>query len=634
MILNRVIIKNFRSISDCTLTIDKTFQILVGINEAGKSNLLKALSLISEEVEISKNDIRDPTLEDENIEESYIRFIFTLEAEDQKKIYNEIKDKILSKNAADNILTIGDTETNIKDFIKYKSECLYNVDLISGKRVGSHFKMEGPKYRIKNNWKKIIDSKNLTIANDNMVKPLKDYVLININDYPQIENNLVYEDLDITKLNLFVGNYFVDLLTKNIPNCVLWSYKEANLLPGKIDLNSFKQNPKICLPLKIMFNLSGYEDIKKSLTDAEAKINGMRNILKKVSERTTSHMKKVWPEWNKLTVSITQNGSYLEAGIQDEVNFYSLERRSDGFKRFFTFLLMVSAQNKTMDLKGNIILIDEPEIGIHPSGQQFLLSELIKIGIQNIVIVSTHSIFMIDKEKVDRHIIVKKREEVTTLEEVGYSNILDEEVVFKALGYSVYELLKPKNIIFEGWRDKKIFEIFIKSKRGNKLIGKKEMVNVGLLHAAGVKDVERIANLCENLGREYIIVTDCDNPALEKQKAFSTREKWITYKDISNVKAITTEDFVNKKVINKAIRKVLQDFKVEGDVEVGQSEDSKYISTIEGMLKKIFSSQVEPKKILNNIKDAICENTKSDDMDSSYENVVKIIADRLINIHS
>ncbi len=531
MQLNRVNIKNFRSISECTISIDRPYQVLVGINEAGKSNILKAFSLIDDAVEISKNDIRDPSYDEDSVEESLVRFVFNLENTEVAQIVESLSDKFICKSLSKPILTIGDTEANLKDFIKFKSEALYNIDIINNKRSASHWKLEGLRFKVKNNWKQVGDGKNTTYTVGDEVRQLAAGSIVNVDDYT-VSDLSVLEDLGITRLNLLVGAQFVELLKKNKPSSILWKYQEANLLPGKIVLSTFRDSPESCIPLRIMFGLSDIEDVTKAITEAENKTNGLKNMFKRVSEKTTAHMKKVWPEWDKLTVQISQNGDYIEAGIQDEYNFYSLERRSDGFKRFFTFLLMISAQNKTKDLVGNLILIDEPEIGVHPTGQRFLSDELVKIGSQNVVLVSTHSIFMIDKNQIDRHILVKKKKEVTEIERVEYTNITEEEVIYNALGFSVYELLKPKNIIFEGWRDKKLFETFLKSKAGSIVIGKKEQPMIGLLHAVGVKDIPRLASICENYNREYIVISDSDKPAIEKQRYFHRKEKWLTYKDI------------------------------------------------------------------------------------------------------
>ena len=67
---------------------------------------------------------------------------------------------------------------------------------------------------------------------------------------------------------------------------------------------------------------------------------------------------------------------------------------------------MVSIKIKNDGIKNNILLIDEPEIGLHPSSCSLFATRINKnIGRNNIVVISTHSTFMIDKEEVERHII-------------------------------------------------------------------------------------------------------------------------------------------------------------------------------------------------------------------------------------
>jgi hypothetical protein len=80
------------------------------------------------------------------------------------------------------------------------------------------------------------------------------------------------------------------------------------------------------------------------------------------------------------------------------------------------------------------------------------MKELIEVLKKNYVVYSTHSIFMIDSNKIDRHYIVKKADENTVLHEANKSNFQDEEVLFKALGFSSFELLKSCNLLFEGWK--------------------------------------------------------------------------------------------------------------------------------------------------------------------------------------
>ena len=152
------------------------------------------------------------------------------------------------------------------------------------------------------------------------------------------------------------------------------------------------------------------------------------------------------------------DGDNIRCSIS-ESNEYAFQQRSDGFKRFVAFLLTISAQSASGALENCLILIDEPDTGLHPSSARYLRDELLKISERNTVVFSTHSIFMIDHHQINRHLIVKKENEITTIEEASEGNTVKEEVIFNAINYSVFEHLKEFNIIVEGWRDKKLFEI-------------------------------------------------------------------------------------------------------------------------------------------------------------------------------
>jgi len=179
------------------------------------------------------------------------------------------------------------------------------------------------------------------------------------------------------------------------------------------------------------------------------------------------------------------------------------------------------------------------------------------------VVVSTHSIFMVDKERIDRHAIVKKVAEVTSLEDITSSNITEEEVIYNALGYSMFESLKPKNVIFEGWRDKRLFLVFCASQKGKS----KELHSMpslyGLCHAKGVKDVPRVATMLEVHGRDAIIVSDSDQPAHQAQTRFvadGTDMPWIRYDEAEkSARTLTAEDFITEKYLLDAFEAQLGD---------------------------------------------------------------------------
>jgi predicted ATP-dependent endonuclease of OLD family len=71
---------------------------------------------------------------------------------------------------------------------------------------------------------------------------------------------------------------------------------------------------------------------------------------------------------------------------------FEVDKRSDGFKQFVSIILNLSIENETGVLNNKVILLDEPETHLHPSGQKYLRNELLKISENNLVIYATHSI--------------------------------------------------------------------------------------------------------------------------------------------------------------------------------------------------------------------------------------------------
>ena len=348
--------------------------------------------------------------------------------------------------------------------------------------------------------------------------------------------------------------------------------------------------------------------LKMSITDAQSKTNGVRNLLRKLSDNATKHLNSVWPEYKSISINLCENGDNIEMGIEDTFNIYSLSRRSDGFKRFITFLLMISAKVKADYLSNTIILIDEPDIGLHPTGVKFLREELEKISKKNTVIVSSHSIFMIDKERVDRHLIVKKNDEVTQVTIGSVSDILDEEVIYRALGFSLVDLLKQNNIIFEGWCDKHTFQRWLKSKSVNSNI-KNQWKDIGLTHALGAKDIARVAGMLESFGRNYFIITDSDQPSLEWKDKFKGDGEWLTFKDLGFENKETIEDFLDQKYVDSMIKRVLQKEQVDADISF--EECPNFNAKIKLIKTKMALSKAEAGRLSKLIKNQIFEELPS-----------------------
>lgn len=632
MRLLRARITNFRSIKNVTVELEPRCRILVGINESGKSNILKALALLDPEEEVTPDDLRNfPPDEDPN-QQSNILFIFGLEKNERITIYESLAKRLLTYKTSAPIVLAGEKNLSFAQLIDSRHEGLYRIDIRTSTRKGIAWGL-GDAYSIDNSWRKPSEScpPTLTVKlADGTSAPLRSLSLIHASASEGIpEGSLTAVTLQ--DVAVLVANVTGEYVTSNLPECLYWTYSESHLLPPSIGLDTFAAKPNGCKPLKHMFALAGINDIAAEISAARERNQGIRNLLNRVGDRATKHMQSVWKEYKGLKIELSPNGPNIDASIKDEHNLYGFSRRSDGFKRFITFLLMVSAKVRTEDLVNTLILHDEPDISLHPSGARYLRDELIKISDKNYVVYSTHSIFMVDREYIHRHLIVEKKSETTSIREVDESNIVDEEVIYNALGYSIFESLKAKNIIFEGWRDKRLFQIALKSTQAKQKNLKPTFDEIGLCHARGVKDIGRITPMLELAGRKWIVLSDGDTPAVEQQKHYDGDGPWYRYDELCTEGGILTgEDFIKPEAFKPYLDQIRSENPslTEPPLEELIGPDSKLMVIRRWIIRGGIPSD-NSKTILEGLKTKLFESLKPSHIDDKYYSLLQVLQEKL-----
>jgi energy-coupling factor transporter ATP-binding protein EcfA2 len=327
---------------------------------------------------------------------------------------------------------------------------------------------------------------------------------------------------------------------------------------------------------------------------------------------------------------LTPNGAQIDAAVRDAFNEYAFSRRSDGFKRFVSFLILVSARSAASDFSETVFIQDEPDLGLHPSGIKSLLRELIDLSRNNYVLISSHSIFMVDKERIDRHLLVSKDAETTVVKSVDRSTLQDEEVLFNALGYSLFELIKPVNLIFEGWRDKRLFQTRLKSRgKLEKFLKSKLKSELGLTHAMGVKDIPKVSTYLDLLERKSIAITDSDDVAIEKQRQVQGQKPdliWKRYDELLGTRQVlTAEDFVKAETLRSSLSLVLDEKGLDVPVETRLFQEPPpggVVQAVNAILVGRGVAEESRKDLLNAWKSQIFDNLTVDDIADNYAGVV------------
>ena len=625
MKFKKIQIKNFRSIKELEIDFLENPRVLVGINESGKTNILHALRILDRSFSILNSDIREPSKAGEKIEEHFVLFIFELEAHEIEELYKKIKSEILMKDDSINLVIIDDKKYNLLELLKIKNEVLYKVNLKDRNITFPNFENS----ILFQGFKKPKSGTNFTFkdGNGNEIN-ISQFKLIDYDSYKNYIPPENLEDATIEDLKHLIENKITELSSKNLPKVIFWEYKDEYLLPPSISIDTFQTAPNSCIPLKNIFGIANIpeNDIYNYINEVKNDFNRFRSRLNKIAKAATEFFRKAWPEYKTIKFTLIPSETYIKCGVEEK-NIWDFQKRSDGFKRFISLLISLAMPVKQGLLNNALILIDNADTDLHPSGCKYLMEQLKKIAKTNYVIYATHSIFMIDTGNIKRHYIVRKTNEITKIEEATEETYKDEEVLYKALGASVYEILNEKNILFEGWTDKKLFEVAITK---NKNYGR-FFQNIGISHAIGATSIKNVLPILEMGNRKCLVISDADDVSLRNKKEWKKEKgwgKWKTYKEIlPNREFVSCEDFIKKEVLNQKLQEVLQSLNVEIDISKFNFPDFNRVVKLRNFLKEKGVKEEKINEIMKKLKELTFKDLKFNEIDKNYfefiENIKK-----------
>ena len=412
--------------------------------------------------------------------------------------------------------------------------------------------------------------------------------------------------LDISEYENICSNLLTKYIQDNLPSVYYWSYSNKYLLPSSVVIEDFKNNPSICVPLKNIFELADYTDIKNDFINAQKEDGDYINLLYRVSEIATENFAKKWPDLQNVRFELTPDGLNIRIKVKEQSS-YNMEDRSDGFKKFVSILLMLSTQVECGEIENCIILVDEPDNSLYPTGAKYLRDELINISENNYVIYSTHNPFMIDKHNIERHIMVRKEKDITIFQKANSSRYTDDEVLLNAIGTSSFEYLRENNIIFEGWSDCKFFNIALKSKSSTHKDLIQYFKNFGKAFSHGAPDIKHLTPLLMLANKNVIIFTDSDTGSNEAKKSYKSNngyknENWFTFENLGGMKDETIEDYVgNKELLQKALEYI-----GHTEIDLSTKGNKKIMKMLEGLNKEDkdkFKSYIIKKLTYKDIKE-------------------------------
>ena len=420
MRLRKFRVQAFRCIHDSGDIIVGDLAAFVGRNESGKTTILQALTMLNKDEDISELDLCDEMTERLKSEIRIVEGDFELNHDETEIVKERFPDfhitklKIFRTNKNPEIqydfgdIKISEEEDKNLEHWQNSTKQLSNFvesipNYISKKLNVDFFTGNTPK-----------DKKIIQAEFDEFDDSLRDAAT----DEQQVisEWEKVYADITKNVKKILIDNTETDALKNFIGD---------NLHPRFVYFSDYK---------KILGNINLAEYIKESENEASAgieyiegfdraetvrnllylseldieKLEGFKSspskLIKFLNTASKNLTQRLNPSWKgeAINVELRLNpGNILSVVLSDVhkdgtiTNTGLLNRRAEGFKWTFSFIVNFAAETQRAELKEAILLLDEPARNLHPT-QQAGISDLLKnLAGSNQVLYATHSPFMI-----------------------------------------------------------------------------------------------------------------------------------------------------------------------------------------------------------------------------------------------
>ncbi len=421
MRLRKFRVRAYRCIHDSGEITVGDLAAFVGRNESGKTTILQALTMLNRDEIVSDLDLCDEMFEDLKEEIRLAEGEFELNQNET----NIVKEKFPNLPEIKKIILF---RTNKKQAVQYEFENIKISEKSDGglnswenfsKRILDFLDTIPNHLRIQVNTKFFDEPppKNQASFDTGLSEFSNQFHVVAMQDPKVIEEwEKIYSKPENEFSNLLSGGSEKTALENFIstqlhPRFVYFSdYKK---IYGNINLNEYIREEKGERGESIEYieEFDKAETVRNLFYLAELNINELEEVkespsrcIKLLNTASNRLTKKLNPAWkgDPILVDLRYNpGNIMSVVISDVhrdgtvTNTGLLNRRAEGFKWTFSFIVNFAAETQRAELKEAILLLDEPARNLHPT-QQMGISDLLKnLAGSNQVLYATHSPFMI-----------------------------------------------------------------------------------------------------------------------------------------------------------------------------------------------------------------------------------------------
>lgn len=483
MIYKKFYFENYKGIKKISIELDKNNKLhcIVGINESGKTTILKAIEttyklLIGDKGDVIKNEIEKIQPKISNFSGNILFGVIIELAEKNKtalklKNINEIQIEFYFEIEGG---AVKNREIKYNFITKIKKE--------KQPEILEYLKKNAPKIWLYNDFLEEIPESIIFYRNNKIVPEDKQY---------NSEINKKWSDL-------------LDDIGRN----------------SKIkDFTTFQKNI-----IDWKFNNPGNNNDENVLNDINTAIN----------EKITNNWKKYYQKNSIKEIIINYTTSQNEAKYDVKIKIkgqdnktYEIKERSLGFRWFFSFLLFTLFR-KTDDA---LFLLDEPASNLYSVAQKSILARLQELAVDNQVIYTTHSPYLLDSNSIANGFLATN----TNTDEGYESNIqlhplknIDiyskewEEYTKTLQDFNVLNLpncyLRENNLFVEGFEDWILIRVFC-----DKMLNK--LQNVSIIYGNGASSMDSEIKYSNCYSKKFLLILDNDKGGKDAKKHYENSFK-------------------------------------------------------------------------------------------------------------
>lgn len=196
---------------------------------------------------------------------------------------------------------------------------------------------------------------------------------------------------------------------------------------------------------------------QEALFAHQRKLDERHYRLNSASVTLTQDIRRVWGD-DGMKLRLVADGQYLKVMVEDDLGVeIELDQRSEGFRWLVSFFVVFRSQAQN-ELKGAVLLLDEPGLSLHALKQQEFRKTVSLLGDDNQIIYTTHSPFMVGSDELDLVRIVEMPDRKAGTKVHTRLQVEDPKSIFPlqaALGYDLAQSMfsQKKNLVCEGVTD-------------------------------------------------------------------------------------------------------------------------------------------------------------------------------------